>query len=523
MPGPSPQRPIRAGRAEPVTARRWPRWTAALALGAGLGILGAHQTDITVDAGGAPLVIRPEINTDRHTLDVQTAKAGPICAKIPSDIEIASIPLGLHVTSYQSAEADITAYAALYSDRSDITRAVLWHYGTGAASGAALALAALGLCRLVFGGDQERLRRVRKAVRAATFSGASLLGTVPMGLAIANRIDPALSHAQGDPIFNGSSLEGSSFCGQQLVDKANYAGLATTFASGFADHVGYFGLPQDEDVVPVLLRSDAHCNIGIQDLDLAIAKAYDVQVYATLGDEFSSGRFLNAPYDEEKICVAPFYKSLTSMGVDLVGVAGNHETPAAVAFMRELGMTVLEGQTADVGGVSFFGYGDPVRSNGTGSVPHDSAEQHALNRDTGELVGRAACLDRQRRDIVLTHEYQMALAITEQFDRCGQPVTMVAAGHTHVGHGPYALAGGQTFVIYDSAGGAEKSPKLDWLTRPAVTSVAFVNRQTGALVRQDTVTADPDGSVAIRTVLPSEARAPDPAVIPELAPRPSSS
>jgi predicted phosphodiesterase len=279
-------------------------------------------------------------------------------------------------------------------------------------------------------------------------------------------------------------------------------------------------LPDDEDVVPVLLRTDAHCNLGIQNLDVAIATAYDVKIYATLGDEFSSGRYLHAPYDEEKICVAPFYKSLKSFGVDLVGVAGNHETPEAVAFMRELGMTMLEGQTVDVDGVYFFGYGDPVRSNGTGSVPHDSEEQHALNRDLGDLVGKAACLDRQRRDIVMTHEYQMALAITEQFDRCGQPAAMVAAGHTHVGHGPYELPGGQIFMIYDSAGGAEKSPKLDWLNRPAVASVPFVNRRTGELVRLDTVTASPDGSVDISTVLPSQATVPDPAVIPELMPRP---
>jgi hypothetical protein len=266
------------------------------------------------------------------------------------------------------------------------------------------------------------------------------------------------------------------------------------------------------------VRTDAHCNLGIQDLDRAIARAYDVRVYATLGDEFSSGRYLSPPYDEEQICVASFYRALRDDGVSLVGVAGNHETPAAVAYMRELGMEVLEGQTVEVEGVRFFGYGDPVRSNGTGSVPHDSADQHVLNHDTGDLVGRVACLDRQRRDVVLAHEYPMALAITDAFDECGQQASLVLAGHAHIGHGPYRLAGGQLFAILDSAGGAEKSPKLDWLTRPAVAYVAFVDRQTGDPVRLDVVAARPDGSVAIATALPSQATVPDPAVLPELAP-----
>jgi hypothetical protein len=511
---PRRRRGLRAG----ATSRRWPRWIAALVLGAGLGTFAAHRSDITVDSGGAPLVVHPEINTDVHTLDVRTAKAGPICAKIPSDIEIASIPLGLHITTYRTAEADITAYAELYHERGDITHAVIWHYARGAAAGAALALAVLGVSRLAFRRDGRRLARVRKVLRAATFSGASLVGTLPVGLVVANRIDPGLAHVGGDPIFDGSGLQGANVCGQQLLDKANYGRLTGAFTAEFDRHRGYFGLPEGEDVVPVLMRSDAHCNIGIQDLDLAIAREYHVQVYATLGDEFSSGRFLSPPYDEEEICVAPFYKALAAKGVDLVGVAGNHETPAAVAFMRELGMEVLEGQTAEVAGVRFFGYGDPVRSNGTGTVPHESDEQHVLNRDTGELVGRVACLDPQRRDVVLAHEYQLALAITEQFDRCGQPVTLVAAGHTHIGHGPYRLDGGQVFTILDTAGGAEKSPKLDWLNRPAVSYVTYVDRRTGALVRLDSITARPDGSVAIETVLPSQARVPDPTVIPELAP-----
>jgi len=508
-------------RRKGAVSARWLRGLAALVLGAGLGVLGAHRSTIKVDAGGAPLVVHPQINTDVHTLDVRTAKSGPICAKIPSDIEIASIPLGLRITTYQSAEADITAYAELYRERGDITRAVLWHYGRGAAVGAALALALLGLGRLTSGRGRPRLPRVRKAVRAATFSGASLLCTLPMGLVVANRIDPGLSHVGGDPIFDGSRLQGANICGQQLADKANYGRLTGAFTEEFDHHQEYFGLPDDEDIVPILMRSDAHCNIGIQDLDLAIARAYHVKVYATLGDEFSSGRFLTPPYDEEKICVAPFYKALKAKDVDLVGVAGNHETPQAVASMRDLGMEVLEGQTADVDGVRFFGYGDPVRSNGTGTVPQDSVEQHTLNRDTGELVGEVACLDPQRRDVVLTHEYQMALAITEEFERCGQPVTLVAAGHTHIGHGPYRLDGGQIFTILDTAGGAEKSPKLDWLNRPAVSYVTFVDRRTGALVRMDSITALPDGTVSITTTSPGQARVPDPAVIPELAPIPT--
>jgi hypothetical protein len=489
-------------------------------VGAGIGVVAAHQTDITLHAGGAPLVVHPELNTDVHTLDVRTAGSGPICAKIPSQLEIADIPLGLHVTSYQSAEADITAYAQLYGKRGAIKRAILRHYGEGAGAGAVAALAALGVGRLLLGADQDRWRRTRRALRAVTFSGASLMGTAPIGLVIAHRFDAGTAHTRGDPLFDGSSLQGSDVCGQQLLDKEHYSGLAQAFDGEFQRHTGYFTLPRDPDVVPVLLRTDAHCNLGIQDLDLRIAKSYGVKVYATLGDEFSSGRYLTPPYDEEKICVAPFYKSLEGMGVDLVGVAGNHETPEAADFMHQLGMTVLDGQTADVDGVRFFGYPDPVRSNGAGSVPHDSVEQHAVNRDTGELVGRVACLDRTRRDIVLTHEYQMALAITEQFDRCGQRVELVAAGHAHVEHGPYVLPGGQLFMVFDTAGGAEKSPKLDWLHRPAVAYVPFVDRRTGDLVRLDVVTAGPDGSVAIRTVLPSQASVADPAVIPELAPPP---
>ena len=512
-----------AGRATRITSGRWLRWVAALVLGAGLGVLAAHRSAITVDAGGAPLVVHPQINTDVHTLDVRTAKAGPICAKVPSDLEIASIPLGLHITTYQSAEADITAYADLYGERGDITRAILWHYGSGAAAGSAVALVVLCLGRLAFGSDGRRLPRLRRAARAATFSGASLMCTLPLGLVVANRINPGLSHVGADPIFDGSGLQGSNICGQQLVDKANYDRLSGAFTAEFERHRGYFGLPDDEEIVPILMRTDADCNIGIQDLDLAIARTYHVQIYATLGDEFSSGRYLSPPYDEEKICVAPFYKALKGKGVDLVGVAGNHETPEAVAFMRQLGMEVLEGQTADVDGVRFFGYGDPVRSNGTGTVPHDSVAQHVLNRDTGELVGRVACLDPQRRDVVLTHEYQMALAITEQFDRCGQSVTMVAAGHTHIGHGPYRLDGGQFFTIFDTAGGAEKSPKLDWLNRSAVSYVTFIDRRTGELVRLDTITALPDGTVEIGTVTPSEATVPDLAVIPELALGPAAS
>jgi hypothetical protein len=495
---------------------RWRGRVAAVVIGLGIGLAWAHHTGVTVDAGGAPLVVRPQINSDAHTVDVRTAKAGPICARIPSDIELGNIPIALRFTSSPSTEADITAYAALYQDRRAIVDAVLVHYGEWGGVGVLLSVLALGVTRLVFGRQPARCHRLRRAARAVTIAAAGLMGTFPIGLAVVNQIDPGLSHTPGDPMFDGSSLEGSSICGTQLVDKANYDLLATTFDEEFAAHVRTLGVPDDGDVVPVLLRADAHCNLGIQRLDLAIAEAYDVGIYATLGDEFSSGRYLHEPYDQEKICIAPFYRALANAGVELVGVAGNHETPAAVAFMRELGMTVLEGETAEIDGVYFFGYGDPVRSNGTGSVPHDSAEQHALNRDTGDLVGAAACLDRQRRDVVLAHEYPMTLAILERFDACGQTSSFAVAGHTHIGHGPYRLAGGQIFTILDSAGGADKSPKLDWLNRPAVSSVAFVDRQTGELVRLDDVIARPDGSIEIRTTLPAAAPPPDTAVLPEL-------
>jgi predicted phosphodiesterase len=164
------------------------------------------------------------------------------------------------------------------------------------------------------------------------------------------------------------------------------------------------------DSVAILHVSDIHSNpLGVE-LARQLAARFDVDAVLDTGDLTSFGVTAEARIGRliERIDV-PYYL-----------VPGNHDSAANEAALdRAPNLTVLDGDVAEVDGVSILGWGDPTDTNWNRISPDEAA---AIRVEEGEAT--AAEVERFAPDVLAVHDRRMAEA---SYGR----VPLVLAGHYH--------------------------------------------------------------------------------------------
>jgi predicted phosphodiesterase len=449
----------------------------------------SHEARVTADFSG-DVVVR----TGPVLPDVRTGSGSPI-----------GVEIELGKTDASSIEELTTRYAAIGSNPdAQITK--VSHAVRDMAIDAVLRGMALGLVPLLLWlllGERRRREIVEGLPTARGVASLLVVAAVVIGLTAPWR---GLGPPRGDPerwvpleTFVGSSVTlpeeledievlGDATTGdtQRLVASAidSYR-EGRVFYADAADAAAELSIrePQEGETV-VLLVSDRHDNVGMDQVALAIAERGGAEAVFDAGDDTSTGEeweafsldSLDAAFDD----------------FDRWAVAGNHDHGSFVrAYLSDLGWTYFDGEVIDgPGDTRILGVDDP-RSSGLGNWRDESGLTFDQVRTR---VADAACqadADGDRVDTLLVHDANLG---DEALERgC---VDLVLGGHTHVQSGPQPVAGdngdlGYTYTVGTTGGAAYAIAIGTKLRRPA--GLALITYRDGKPAGIQSVTVQTTG------------------------------
>ena len=165
-----------------------------------------------------------------------------------------------------------------------------------------------------------------------------------------------------------------------------------------------------EDTVSILHVSDIHSNpIGVEVTD-RLARQFGVDAVLDTGDVTSFG----APVE------ANIGDLIRRVPVDYIYVPGNHDSFLnRRAISRVDNVTLLDDATADIGGVSVFGWGDP-----TFTASNEISTEEGNETRLRESFKVNIAVLRNRPELLAVHDARLA-------EEAIGDVPLVLAGHTH--------------------------------------------------------------------------------------------
>jgi hypothetical protein len=245
--------------------------------------------------------------------------------------------------------------------------------------------------------------------------------------------------------------------------------------------------PEEGETV-VLLVSDRHDNIGMDQVARAVGDAAGAEAVFDAGDDTSTGSTweafsldsLDAAFDD-----GPYADSKWA-------VTGNHDHGSFVGrYLGDHGWTVLDGDAVDgPAGIRLLGVGDP-RSSGLGSW----RDETGLSFDeVADRLADAACQadeDGDRITTILVHDANMGDDALER--GCAD---LVIGGHLHVQSGPTEVTGengaiGYSYTTGTTGGAAYAIAVGAAIRRPA--GITLLTYRDGHPVGVQPVTLDTTG------------------------------
>ncbi len=238
------------------------------------------------------------------------------------------------------------------------------------------------------------------------------------------------------------------------------------FYDAAAEHARRLELRQPEDgETVVVLVSDRHDNIGMDQVARAVADAGGATAVFDAGDDTSTGERWEA-FSLDSLVAA--FRDLD----DRWAVAGNHDNGKFVGdYLADRGWRMLRGEIVDgPGGTRLLGVQDP-RASGLGSWRDEGDLSFS---EVEERLADEACRadeDGDRVQTMLVHDANLGRAALAR--GC---VDLVLGGHTHVLDGPTRVVGendetGYTFTTGTTGGAAYAIAVGSKVRRPAVVSL----------------------------------------------------
>lgn len=463
---------------------------------------GPHDAVYSLDASG--------------TIDISLGPLGSI--EMPAEeylplglglrAEVGEIPAEVGLSSPNSIDSlgqDVTAYATFFSapenQIDDVRQALIGDIVLRLALAAAALTAAWYLGRVVVG--TARRRELGQMARSHPYTAAALVGVLVLGTGVGYVVTPRaeVTNAPGDAVFDGTALEGARITGRLagVVDSASR--LVTDFLDeneAFYTRVSgnlrpALGLPAagesavtpepsatpEDDLTTFLLVSDMHCNVGMNRIVNQLV--FDIEVDALL----DAGDLTMTGTQAENSCVSDLADAVPE-SVEQVFVKGNHDSQETVDAQKAEGVTVLDGDVTEIGGVRIFGDGDPRRTvfgGGTELEPGETTEGF------GPSVAEQAC--RERPDVVLVHDPRSAgLALEEG---CA-PLSL--SGHWHRRVGPEVFGRGVRYVNSTTGGALANALTPGPLRMTAEMTLLRFDPETGRAVDYRVISVDPDAQVS---------------------------
>lgn len=278
--------------------------------------------------------------------------------------------------------------------------------------------------------------------------------------------------------------------------------------------------------VAVMMQSDMHCNAAMIDLQRRVVQLLNerygegtVSLLAITGDHTTNGTAAEGTCIRREAAIAE--------GAPIASVAGNHESELTSQQMRDAGMTVLEGETQELGGVRVLGDEDPARTELFGPT---RLRGEVTQEDVGAAMYERALEDEPQ--LVLAHEgYAIEAFLGEGVDDMRAfledrgsatepwedgirdlPASAVFYGHWHRDVPPRVVwnsDGTWTLVMeLNTSGGAIATPTIGRFSTPwsapqqrASFPVVFLDRETGLVTGYQRYVFDPDGTVEVEPLV----------------------
>jgi predicted phosphodiesterase len=224
--------------------------------------------------------------------------------------------------------------------------------------------------------------------------------------------------------FREPTLHGSLTYAPRLVDifstrvanitrlREQAARVAENLAAYYADERSLASGGALPGTLRVLHVTDLHLDPVGAELERSIARSYETSLVIDTGD---------LPILGVRVEGSAF-ASLVDTSVPRVYIPGNHDSPASIAALESLGVTVLTSGTVEVAGLRVFGVPDPI-SRGFGVEPDPVVIEEAARRAFDELQ-RATRSGEATPDIVAVHNPLMERPFIGT-------VPLVVSGHTH--------------------------------------------------------------------------------------------
>ncbi|TYL46459.1 metallophosphoesterase family protein [Nocardioides sp. BGMRC 2183] len=239
-----------------------------------------------------------------------------------------------------------------------------------------------------------------------------------------------------------------------------------------------------EDETVVVVVSDRHDNVGMDEVARAIGDAGGATAVYDAGDDTSTGETweafsldsVNASFDD----------------LDRWAVAGNHDNGTFVRdYLADLGWTYFDGEPVEgPGGSTLLGVDDP-RASGLGDWRDETGLSFAEVEERLTEVACDADADGERIATLLVHDANMGSSALDA--GC---VDLVIGGHTHVESGPTEVVGenGETGYSYTvgTTGGAAYAIALGSKLRRAA-GVSLITYRDGRPVGVQGVTLQTNG------------------------------
>jgi predicted MPP superfamily phosphohydrolase len=252
--------------------------------------------------------------------------------------------------------------------------------------------------------------------------------------------------------------------------------------------------PGDE-TIRVLHVSDVHLNPQAFDLMLNLVDEFQIDVVVDTGDTTDWGTEPEARIIE----------SIGTLGVPYVWVRGNHDskqTQAAVAAQPNA--VVLDGEAREVGGLRFFGVGDPRYTPDKGDKGTRENEREIADGFASTVDRMLSLAEPREVDVLAVHDPRIAA------DSAGR-VPLILAGHTHE-HGRKQLDGA-LLLVQGSTGGAGLRGLQGEFSEPLTCAVLYFERGSSRLLAYDQITVRGLGQRSVQlerhtVAAPSEADEP---------------
>ena len=250
----------------------------------------------------------------------------------------------------------------------------------------------------------------------------------------------------------------------------------------------------DRHTIRLLHVSDVHLNPEAFDLMRQVVPAFRIDAVVDTGDINDWGSTFESPFAD----------NVGDLRVPYVYVRGNHDslgTQASVAAQPNA--VVLDGRSATVAGLRFWGMGDPRY---TPDKTRDSGvdEQHEVAAAFAATVADKARRDGSGIDVIAVHDPAIA-------SEAGGIAPLVLSGHLH--RSVERRVGSSLELVEGSTGGAGLRGLQKDKPVPLVASVLYVDPATHALRAYDEITVNGvvSGDVRIERHVVGDATAPAPA------------